>query len=770
MADMQEFLDAARRAARLANKKAAEASVAAKSVHALLPSMIEFHDGAKESAVAAVKANTELKGLEARMREIQLSSWQMQEAADDALQLAQTTLGTITTTAADVADLHTQVSAELTQVADIAQGVADNQAQVATDAASATQAAGTASTKASEASASAADALTSKQAAQAALSSVQSAQTAAAASAASAQSNALSAASSSEAAASAVVSAAAQASIAETSANEAELASTQAYENATIAIAKAAEATAQAAAASTSAGYASTHANNAALRATAAAQSALDAQAAAASIGDGNTNLGAVITATKITITSDTGTDADIPLADAVNPGLLSPTEKAKLADISGTNTGDQDLSGLVPKTTKVNGHALSGDVELTKADVGLNLVENTADLDKPVSTATTQALGQKSDTGHGHNAIEIAQDATHRFVTDSEKSAWSAKQEALGFVPVNVSAIGQTVASLVNGQVPAAQIPSIALTEFLGLAGSEAAMLAKAGELGDWCVRSDRGTNWVITGADPTLVANWTELTYPAVPVQRVAGRVGDVVLDSNDLTDGTSFGRAVFTAVTAAAARAAIGAGTSSFSGSYTDLTDKPSLLTAGGGNKQIQINSSGSLAGDANFTWDSSAQLLTVLGSNASNTSAAIQVGGQNGDAYIGAYANMLTVYNSTKTAGARMGPDNISITAGGWIGFGGDSGLGPVQSGGQIGFKRFDTTTISIAYNEALSNVGNLRLNNLKQVVGGAHYLYNLDTDASNYERGFVRFAANEFQIGHEFLGTGALRTVGQTTFK
>ena len=112
MADMQEFLDAAQRAARLANKKAAEASVAAKSVHALLPSMIEFHDGAKESAVAAVKANTELKGLEARMREIQLSSWQMQEAADAALQLAQTTLGTITTTAADVAPAPAPAAAE----------------------------------------------------------------------------------------------------------------------------------------------------------------------------------------------------------------------------------------------------------------------------------------------------------------------------------------------------------------------------------------------------------------------------------------------------------------------------------------------------------------------------------------------------------------------------------------------------------------------------------------------------------------------------------
>ena len=38
------------------------------------------------------------------------------------------------------------------------------------------------------------------------------------------------------------------------------------------------------------------------------------------------------------------------------------------------------------------------------------------------------------------HPASIITQDANNRFVTDTEKSTWNAKQEALGFTPENVS------------------------------------------------------------------------------------------------------------------------------------------------------------------------------------------------------------------------------------------------------------------------------------------------------------------------------------------
>ena len=50
-----------------------------------------------------------------------------------------------------------------------------------------------------------------------------------------------------------------------------------------------------------------------------------------------------------------------------------------------------------------------------------------------------------------------------------------------------------------------------------------------------------------------------------------------------SNDITDATKVGKDVITAGTQEAARDAIGAGTSDFSGSYADLTNKPTIPAA-------------------------------------------------------------------------------------------------------------------------------------------------------------------------------------------
>lgn len=58
----------------------------------------------------------------------------------------------------------------------------------------------------------------------------------------------------------------------------------------------------------------------------------------------------------------------------------------------------DTAVGGRVPTTRTVNGHALSADVTVTKSDVGLGSVDNTADTAKPVSTAQQTALDLKAD------------------------------------------------------------------------------------------------------------------------------------------------------------------------------------------------------------------------------------------------------------------------------------------------------------------------------------------------------------------------------------
>ena len=57
--------------------------------------------------------------------------------------------------------------------------------------------------------------------------------------------------------------------------------------------------------------------------------------------GGGATDLGYTPSATNGIVTSSTGTDATLTLADGTNAGLLAPADFTKLGNTSGTNTGD---------------------------------------------------------------------------------------------------------------------------------------------------------------------------------------------------------------------------------------------------------------------------------------------------------------------------------------------------------------------------------------------------------------------------------------------
>jgi len=117
----------------------------------------------------------------------------------------------------------------------------------------------------------------------------------------------------------------------------------------------------------------------------------------------GSTNLSYTASPTQGLVNSDTGTDATIPLADGTNAGLITPAEKTKLGNTTGTNTGDQDLS--VKENTITAGTTAQyfrGDKTfqtLNAAAVGLANVNNTTDALKPVSTATQTALNLKENS-----------------------------------------------------------------------------------------------------------------------------------------------------------------------------------------------------------------------------------------------------------------------------------------------------------------------------------------------------------------------------------
>jgi hypothetical protein len=108
-------------------------------------------------------------------------------------------------------------------------------------------------------------------------------------------------------------------------------------------------------------------------------------------------------------ITNDSGfiTTADIPEGAAASTTTPKMDGTAAVGTETAFARGDHvhpSDTSRVPTTRKVAGHALSADVTLVKSDVGLGNVDNTADIDKPISTAQQTALNDKVDkvTGKG--------------------------------------------------------------------------------------------------------------------------------------------------------------------------------------------------------------------------------------------------------------------------------------------------------------------------------------------------------------------------------
>lgn len=104
---------------------------------------------------------------------------------------------------------------------------------------------------------------------------------------------------------------------------------------------------------------------------------------------------------------ADGGLAAHVAAVDP-HPGYTTPAEAADAAPV-------QSVAGK------------TGEVTLVKADVGLSNVDNTADADKPVSTATQTALDGKETAGAATAAVashELAADPHPQYLTLAEGDA----------------------------------------------------------------------------------------------------------------------------------------------------------------------------------------------------------------------------------------------------------------------------------------------------------------------------------------------------------
>jgi hypothetical protein len=162
-----------------------------------------------------------------------------------------------------------------------------------------------------------------------------------------------------------------------------------------------------------------------------------------------------------------------------------------------------------------------------------------------------SDALAAKADVGHGHEWDVIADKPevfppsahTHDMGDVSGLGAALDGKAGAGHGH-SVADVGGLSTALsgkadlgADGRLSPSQLPDLAIVEFLGEVADSAGMLALTGERGDWCVRSDLGTQWVIVDEPSSASGSWREMVAPPSPVQSVAGRIGAVVLGKADV-----------------------------------------------------------------------------------------------------------------------------------------------------------------------------------------------------------------------------------------
>lgn len=202
-----------------------------------------------------------------------------------------------------------------------------------------------------------------------------------------------------------------------------------------------------------------------------------------------------------------------------VDPVVPGQVRVLTVEGIGPDPAGNINLPGSAGGVQSVNSQTPdgSGNVTLTAAHVGA-LTQAAADgryvqpaaLD-PYATDTdlTTGLAGKASTVHTHGQGDIT----------------------------GLAGTLAAKADLVAGKIPQAQLPAVALVDFLGQVGSQPAMLALVGQRGDWANRTDTATTWQLVADDPTQLVSWQEHTYPDSPVSSVAGRTGAIVLTKTDV-----------------------------------------------------------------------------------------------------------------------------------------------------------------------------------------------------------------------------------------
>ncbi len=204
----------------------------------------------------------------------------------------------------------------------------------------------------------------------------------------------------------------------------------------------------------------------------------------------------------QLNTATNTGTDADWTQLPAGSGTVVSGTSGqiavyagtgtsvsgeslstlAAALNLSGTNTGDQSLAGLVATTTTVNGHALSSNVTVSASDL---------------TTGTLPAAQLPNPSASTLGGVESIAAVAHNFLTSISTSG--------------VPAAAQPAFTDISGTATAAQLPTTGLT----ITEHSAAIIVPTGTsgtitmnlaLGDWQVPAQLTGNATLALSNPTV------------------------------------------------------------------------------------------------------------------------------------------------------------------------------------------------------------------------------------------------------------------------
>ena len=211
-----------------------------------------------------------------------------------------------------------------------------------------------------------------------------------------------------------------------------------------------------------------------------------------------------------------------------VNNTTVATNGPNQLVKLNGAGLIDPALIGPISSgVTTVNGR--NGNVTLTAADITSGTFDN---------SVLPAAL-----VGHTYDGLTNAALSVGFSIAGGTTSKTLTVDNNITIAGVD----GSTVATLdqATGKLNLTQMPEIAIVSYLGTVDSQDAMTSigtpptglPSGVIGDWTIRSDIGTSWILIGTDQTVFANWLQMSYPPVSVTSVAGRTGNITLFATDI-----------------------------------------------------------------------------------------------------------------------------------------------------------------------------------------------------------------------------------------